>query len=83
MFESVASIYQNRALGVIMTGMGCDGAVKLAEMRRQGAHTLGQDEQSSVVYGMPRVAWEKGGVQKQVSLHDMAATISKLARDFR
>jgi len=83
LFESVASIYQNRALGVIMTGMGCDGAVKLAEMRRQGAHTLGQDEQSSVVYGMPRVAWEKGGVQKQVSLHDMAATISKLARDFR
>lgn len=79
LFESVASVYQNNALGVIMTGMGNDGAAQLAEMRRQGAWTLGQDEESSVVYGMPKVAWEMGGVQKQVSLHDMAKEISTLA----
>jgi two-component system chemotaxis response regulator CheB len=79
LFESVAKEYQNRALGVIMTGMGSDGAKQLAEMRRQGAWTLGQDEASSIVYGMPRVAWELGGVQRQVSLAKMAEEISILA----
>lgn len=79
LFESAAKIYQNRALGVIMTGMGRDGAAELAEMRRQGAWTLGQDEKSSVVYGMPKVAYEYGAVQKQVSLSDMAKEISQLA----
>ncbi len=81
LFESVAKIYQNRALGVIMTGMGKDGAVELAEMRKQGAWTLGQDEKSAIVYGMPKVAHELGAVQKQVSLENMADEISKLARD--
>ena len=83
LFESVAEQYQNRALGVIMTGMGNDGAVQLAEMRRQGAHTLGQDEQSCIVYGMPKVAFELGAVQKQVSLQDMAHEISKLANQYQ
>ena len=81
LFESVAKCYQNKALGVIMTGMGRDGALQLAEMRKQGAWTLGQDEESSIVYGMPKVAYEYGGVQRQVSLSDMADTISKLARE--
>lgn len=81
MFESVAKIFANHALGVIMTGMGKDGAVELAEMRKQGAWTLGQDEKSSIVYGMPRVAWELGAVQKQVSLDDMAREISRLAKE--
>jgi two-component system chemotaxis response regulator CheB len=79
LFESVAKEFQNRALGVIMTGMGNDGAKELAGLRRQGAWTLGQDEASSVVYGMPRVAWEMGGVQKQVSLSKMADEISAMA----
>lgn len=83
LFESVAEQYQNRALGVIMTGMGNDGAVQLAEMRRQGAHTLGQDEHSCIVYGMPKVAFELGGVQKQVSLQDMAYEISRLANQYQ
>ncbi|MEE0879843.1 MAG: chemotaxis response regulator protein-glutamate methylesterase [Treponemataceae bacterium] len=83
LFESVAKCFQNRALGVIMTGMGKDGAAQLAEMRREGAWTLGQDEESSIVYGMPKVAYEYGGVQRQVSLLDMADAISKLARDNR
>ena len=80
LFESVAKIYQNRALGVIMTGMGRDGAAQLAEMRRQGAWTLGQDEKSSIVYGMPKVAFELGGVQKQVALEKMAEEINTLVR---
>ncbi|MBQ9630304.1 MAG: chemotaxis response regulator protein-glutamate methylesterase [Treponema sp.] len=82
LFKSVAENYQNHALGVIMTGMGRDGATELAEMRRQGAWTLGQDEKSSIVYGMPRVAWEMGAVQKQVPLEEMAKEISELARTY-
>jgi len=81
LFESVAKIYKNNALGVIMTGMGRDGAAELAEMRKQGAWTLGQDQASSIVYGMPKVAFELGGVQKQVGLMQMADEISKLARE--
>ena len=81
LFESVAAVYRNNALGVIMTGMGRDGAAQLAEMRRQGAWTLGQDEATSIVYGMPRVAFELGGVQKQVPLMEMADEISRLARE--
>ncbi|MFA6856590.1 MAG: chemotaxis response regulator protein-glutamate methylesterase [Treponema sp.] len=81
LFESVAKNYLNHALGVIMTGMGRDGAAELAEMRRQGAWTLGQDEASAIVYGMPKVAWEMGAVQKQVPLMQMADAISTLARE--
>ncbi len=81
LFESVAKLYQNRALGVIMTGMGKDGAAELAEMRKQGAWTLGQDKETSIVYGMPKVAFELGGVQKQVPLKDMAKEISLLAKE--
>ena len=83
LFESVAKCYQNKALGVIMTGMGKDGAAQLAEMRKQGAWTLGQDEESSIVYGMPKVAYEYGAVQRQVPLSEMANAISKLAKDHR
>ena len=81
LFESVAKLYQNRALGVIMTGMGKDGAAELAEMRKQGSWTLGQDKETSIVYGMPKVAFELGGVQKQVALKDMAKEISRLAKE--
>lgn len=81
LFESCAKIYKNRALGVIMTGMGRDGATQLAEMRKQGAWTIGQDEESSVVYGMPRVAWELGAVQKQVSLEKMAEEMNSIVKE--
>ena len=79
LFESVGKVFGNHALGVIMTGMGKDGAVELAGMRKQGAWTLGQDEKTSIVYGMPRVAYELGAVQKQVSLENMAGEISRIA----
>lgn len=81
LFESVAKIFQNKALGVIMTGMGRDGAAEITEMRKKGAWTLGQDQATSIVYGMPKVANEMGGVQKQVPLSNMANEISKLARE--
>ena len=79
LFESVAQQYGNKALGVIMTGMGRDGAAQLAEMRKKGAWTLGQDQASCIVYGMPKVAWEMGAVQRQVPLQLLADEISKLA----
>jgi len=81
LFESIARCYQNKALGVIMTGMGRDGAAQLTEMRKKGAWTLGQDAQSCIVYGMPKVAWEMGGVQKQVPLEKLADEINALAKE--
>jgi two-component system, chemotaxis family, protein-glutamate methylesterase/glutaminase len=83
LFESVARAYGNRAMGVIMTGMGRDGAQELGSIFREGGITLGQDEASSVVYGMPKVAFELGHLTRQVSLAEMAETISKLAKQYR
>jgi len=70
-------------MGVIMTGMGRDGARELGSIYKEGGVTLGQDEASCVVYGMPKVAYELGHVSQQVSLADMAATISRLAKQYR
>lgn len=66
-----------KALGVILTGMGDDGARGLKAMRDQGAFTIAQDEKSSVVYGMPQKAVEYGGAMKIVSLEQVAAEINK------
>jgi two-component system chemotaxis response regulator CheB len=78
MFESTAKAFGARALGVILTGMGRDGAAGLMAMRRSGARTLGQDEGSSVVYGMPKVAFEIGAVERQLPIGEMRAGILKL-----
>lgn len=83
LFRSVAAQYGNRAMAVIMTGMGKDGARELGAVYREGGITLGQDEASSIVYGMPKVAWEMGHVSEQVSLSDMAGRISALASQLR
>lgn len=80
LFASVAKAYGNRCLGVIMTGMGRDGARELGSIIREGGRSLGQDEASCVVYGMPKTAFEMGSVQRQVSLSDMAEAISGMAR---
>jgi two-component system chemotaxis response regulator CheB len=64
-----------RAVGVILTGMGRDGAEGMAELRRAGAHTIGQDAASSVVYGMPRVAAELGGVAETCALDAISGAI--------
>jgi two-component system, chemotaxis family, protein-glutamate methylesterase/glutaminase len=71
MFFSLAKMLGKRAVGVILTGMGQDGAHGLLAMREAGANTLGQDEPTCVVYGMPKAAFELGAVEKQVSLARM------------
>jgi len=68
LFRSVAKHAGANALGVIMTGMGDDGAAGLLEMRKAGARTVAQDEDSCVVYGMPKEAVKRGGVEKSVPL---------------
>ncbi len=83
LFRSVAREYGNKALAVIMTGMGKDGARELGSIYREGGLTLGQDEASSVVYGMPKVAFEMGHVMEQVPLDRMAERISSLAMEKR
>jgi two-component system chemotaxis response regulator CheB len=83
LFASVAMAYTNHSLGVIMTGMGRDGAQQLGTIYKEGGMTLGQDERSAVVYGMPRVAWELGHVQEQVSLENMARRICDIAKTAR
>jgi two-component system chemotaxis response regulator CheB len=57
--------------------MGDDGSAGLLEMREAGAHTVGQDEESSIVYGMPKEAFKRGAVQKQLPLSQMAAEIQR------
>jgi two-component system chemotaxis response regulator CheB len=68
LFRSVAKQAGANALGIIMTGMGDDGAAGLAEMRKAGARTVAQDEETCVVYGMPKEAVKRGGVEKSVPL---------------
>lgn len=68
LFHSVANGFDGRATGVILTGMGRDGAEGLLAMRQKGSRTLAQDEATSLVYGMPRVAHEIGAAQKRVPL---------------
>ena len=72
LFESVAKEVGKEAIGVILTGMGYDGAKGILAMRRKGARTIGQDEASSVVYGMPKAAYEVGGVERQYPLAQIA-----------
>ncbi len=75
LFHSVAAVVGKNAIGVIMTGMGKDGADGLLHMREKGAYTLGQSEKSCVVYGMPKVAMMQGAVEKEVNLSSIASEI--------
>ena len=68
LFESVAKVAGSNAIGIILTGMGYDGAKGLLSIRRKGGRTIGQDEETCVVYGMPKVAQNIGAVEKQASL---------------
>jgi two-component system chemotaxis response regulator CheB len=78
LFESVSASVGENAVGVILTGMGRDGAQGLLTMRQAGASTVGQDETSSVVYGMPRVAHEIGAVERQLPLSRIAGEVLRL-----
>ena len=72
LFNSVAKVAGKNAIGVILTGMGSDGAKGLLKLRQSGAITLGQDEKSCVVYGMPKVAFGLGAVCREVSIANMS-----------
>lgn len=72
LFDSVAQVAKSDALGIILTGMGGDGAKGLLNMRKAGAKTIGQDESTCVVYGMPKVAYDLGAVEYQDKLGDIA-----------
>lgn len=75
LFKSVADACGEEAIGVILTGMGEDGARGLLEMRKRGARTIGQDRASAVVYGMPKVAYDIGAVEKQASLENISQEV--------
>jgi two-component system chemotaxis response regulator CheB len=76
LFRSVASEFGSRAVGVLMTGMGDDGACGLGQLRTAGALTIAQSEESCVVYGMPKAAIERGYAERVVSLEMMANTLN-------
>lgn len=71
LFESIADVYGSRALAVILTGMGRDGVVGLQRIKESGGVTIAQDETSSVVYGMPRAAFESGAALHKLSIQEI------------
>jgi two-component system chemotaxis response regulator CheB len=77
-FRSVAEVYGARSIGVVLTGMGRDGALGLAAIKAAGGRTAAQDRQSSIVYGMPRAALELGVVEDVVALDQMGPYLSQL-----
>lgn len=81
LFTSVASVAKNRAIGVILTGMGADGAAGMLRMRKAGAYTIGQDRETCVVYGMPMEAYKIGAVCQQAPLGSIPqAVMARLAK---
>lgn len=80
---SVADVFARNAVGVILTGMGRDGATGIARIRQAGGVTIAQDETSSLIYGMNRVAVESGDIQHLVPLNEIAGTMQRLATERR
>lgn len=83
LLQSLARSYGRHALGVVLTGMGDDGASGLGEMRRAGAHTIAEDESTAVVYGMPAVAARLGAAREQLPLHEIGPRLLQLGRSPR
>ena len=81
MFRSVAQNVGANAIGVMLTGMGDDGATGMKEMHDNGAHTIAQDEKTSVVWGMPGEAVKEGGVDEIMSLYNITNKLIELTRD--
>ncbi len=80
LFRSVSRCAGKNAIGCLLTGMGDDGARGLKEMRDAGARTFSQDEESSIVYGMPKEAWLMGASEKQVSLQNVATILIEASK---
>jgi two-component system chemotaxis response regulator CheB len=81
LFESVATAHGSSAVGVIMTGMGADGATGLRAMREAGAATIAQDEASCTVFGMPRAAIEAGAAEQVLPLEEIAGALEQLVAE--
>jgi two-component system chemotaxis response regulator CheB len=81
LFQSGARVYQSATVGIIMTGMGRDGVEGCKKILDVGGRTFGQDEATSVVYGMNKAAFQEGAVRTQFPLEVLPAVISRLARD--
>ena len=81
LFKSAVQAFAGRALGVIMTGMGRDGAREIGSLYNAGAVTIGQDEASSIVYGMPKAAFDAGYIDYQLPLSEIAGRISEIVRE--
>jgi two-component system chemotaxis response regulator CheB len=79
LFSSIAAVVGGNSIGVILTGMGKDGADGMLKMRQKGAYTIGQDQDSCVIYGMPRMAKELNATMKEMPLKDIAQELIKLA----
>lgn len=79
LFESMAKTLSGRALGVLLTGMGEDGAEGLLQLHKRGGHTIAEDESTAVVYGMPAEAVRLGAVSESLPLHSIAPRIRELA----
>ncbi len=80
LFQSVAEEYGEQAMGVIMTGMGSDGAAGLGLVKKAGGHTVAQDEASCMIYGMPKVAIKRGFVDQVVALNELSAYLRSVVR---
>jgi two-component system chemotaxis response regulator CheB len=80
MMQSVASAFHSQAMGIIMTGMGADGAQGMSAIHQAGGFTLGQDEPSCTVYGMPRVCAEMGILDRVVPLSQIPYEILHATR---
>jgi two-component system chemotaxis response regulator CheB len=80
-FASAAETLGSRVLAAILTGMGRDGAHGLAELTRRGAHAVAQDRKSSIVFGMPRAAIERGGISDVLSLPEIGPRLSQLLHE--
>jgi two-component system chemotaxis response regulator CheB len=80
MMESVLKIYGADTIGVLMTGIGDDGADQMVAIRRAGGHTIAESEETAVVYGMPREAIERGGACVVAPSHQVADEIVKAVR---
>lgn len=78
LFRSAAYCLGEMAIGVILTGMGNDGAVGMLEMKKAGAYNIAQDKKTSIVYGMPKEAVDKGAVDKILPLQDIPGAIMRL-----
>ena len=76
-FESVARHWRGRALGVLLTGMGRDGAKGLKTLRDKGCHTIAQDQASSAIYGMPKQAASIGAAVQILPLQEIASALKK------